>query len=72
MTMQTIEHFTLTYIGTTAELTIYEYCNINDNYVETEKQLLCKSCYQFLCDECYQNRKKHECILDPVRDEALK
>ena len=30
MTMHTIEQFTLTNIGTTAGLTKYEYCNIND------------------------------------------
>jgi hypothetical protein len=71
MTMHTIEQFTLTNIGTTAELTKCEYCNINDNYTETEKQLFYKSCHQFLCDECHQNKKKHECILDPVRDEVL-
>ena len=56
MTIQSIEQFTLTNIGTTAKLTKYEYCNINDNYVETEKQLFCKSRYQF----CVMNAIKTE------------
>lgn len=57
--MHVMEQFTLTNIDTAAKLTKYEYCNIHDNYVETEKQWFCKSSYQFLCDEGYQNRKKH-------------
>ena len=57
MTLHTIEQCTPTNIGTTAELNKYEYCNINDNCVETENQLFCKSGYKILCNECDQNRK---------------
>lgn len=63
-TIDNIEQSNRTICGTTAASNYrFEFCNIHDDYVETQKQYFCKNCMQFLCDYCYENRKKHECIL---------
>jgi hypothetical protein len=67
MTLDALEQSHRTIGGSSAASQIqnykFEFCNVHDDYVETEKQYFCKNCMQYLCAECYENRKKHECIL---------